>query len=413
MKQIKKWMQGIADSFMPKSMEQGLVAAVLSILSVFTFLVAICPGWYQGLPIYSELITGVTTFSGYDKTVDMQIVKVVLWGIPVFFFVFCGVCHFLQKKLEMEQQWLVVTLAEYVLWLVSIINGQKGCLFYSGVLLLWLVGYIILKGVGNEKLCSWLVGSLLAYVAFQSMASVGFSFILGHTGEVGKLVYGIPVVCTCLWALGSAVLLRKKKISMEKQIGFWQLLIPVGLLPMTTFQYYYETTGENFLLFYSSRYKLFVYGVVFVAIVYGVYAFVKAKKGVYPTTIMAVAMLRSFTMPEGILNIDFFHMGEMSTPFMQLQEYGKLPFFDLMPIHGLCDYYYSVIGYLFLDNTYLAMNGAMTIGNLLLAAILALVIYLVSERKESALLFAYCFVPFLCQTFLSHIFCTFSLVVFL
>ena len=78
MNQIRKRTQIMADFFVPNGIERGLVAAILSVLSVFTFLIATCPGWYESLPIYSELITGVTTFSGYNKAADMQIVKVVL-----------------------------------------------------------------------------------------------------------------------------------------------------------------------------------------------------------------------------------------------------------------------------------------------------------------------------------------------
>lgn len=404
MNQIRKRTQIMADFFVPNGIERGLVAAILSVLSVFTFLIATCPGWYESLPIYSELITGVTTFSGYNKAADMQIVKVVLWGIPVFFFVFCGVQNFLEKKMGMSKKTIIATLVAYVLWLVSIINGQEGGLFYGVLLLLWISCYCILKlerGAASGKvemqgqLVSVGVGSLLVYVAVYSVAGVIIPYVHGAVDETSTAIYGIPAVFTCLWILASVLILRVKKITMERQIALWQIVIPVCLIPMSKFTYFYEGTGESFLLFYSSKYKYFMYGLAILFVMYGVYAFIKQKKGIYVTTVMAIAMLRSFTMPEGILNIDFFHIGEMSTPFMQLQGHGKIPFFDLMPIHGACDYYYSVIDYIFLDNTYLSMNAAMTIGNILLAAFLAFVLYMVCERKEGALLLIYCFVPFI------------------
>ena len=388
MDQIRKRIQTILECFRPSNMKCGLLAAFLSVLSVFTFLIAICPEWYNSLPIYSELITGVTTFSGYNKVVDMQIVKVVLFGIPIFFFVFCGVQYFLEKKLRMPQNVLGVTLAGYILWLVSIINDQNGSMFYGIAIFLWLVCYSVLKQKDNA------VFGLLVYVAVQSIASVVIWCVNGN-GEEQSWIYVVSGVFTCLWIVGSVIGFRGKKYFVERQIDFWQIFIPVCLIPMSTFSYYYETTGETFLLFYSARYKYFMYGLAILFVAYSVYRYIKQKKEISVTTLISIAMLRSFTMPEGILNIDFFHMGEMSTPFMQLQEYGKLPFFDLMPIHGLCDYYYSVINFLFLDNTYLSMNGAMTIGNLLLAAALAVLIYVLCEKKTGALLLVYCFVPFI------------------
>lgn len=416
----KNRIKTILGFFSPDGMRMAVVAALFSVLTVFALLIAICPKWYETLPIYSELITGVTTFSGYNKAADMQIVKVVLWGIPVFFFGFCGVLRFLKTVVGMEQKALLVTFGGYLLWLISMINGQKSSLFFCVVLFLGIVSYCILKfgreiawdrgerpeekvssvpyigeAAFREQLISIGVGGLLAYIAFQSIGSVLFFYLNNRVEISNRFVYQIPAILACVWVIGSAVGIRKNKISMDRQLAFWQMIIPISLLPMATFRYLYEATGETFLLFYSSRYKYFMYGLAVLFAGYGIYAFLKKKKGIYVTTLIAVAMLRSFTMPEGILNIDFFHMGEMSTPFMQLQEYGKLPFFDVMPIHGLCDYYYSVIDYLFLDNTYLSMNGAMTIGNLLLAAFLSIVIYLFCERKEGALVLVYCFVPFI------------------
>lgn len=397
MKPIKNRIQSIIGGFAPDGAKTAVMAALLSLLGVFALVITLCPSWYDALPNYSELITGVTTFSGYNKEADMRIVKVVLLGIPVLFFVFCGAKRFLCQVAGMDQKTLAVTVGWYVLWVISVINGQKGCSFLGMALLLFVVCYSILKWqkeLSGEQLVSFGVGSLMAYVAMESAGILIFSFINQASAMNGSWIYEMPSVLACIWIVLSAVGVRREKVSVERQIAFWQVIIPVGILPMATFRYVYQTTGDAFLLFYSSRYKYFLYGVTAFFVLYGIYAFWRKKKGVYLTTVIATAMLRTFVMPEGILNMDFFHMGEMTTPFMQLQEYGKVPFFDLMPIHGLCDYYYSVIDFLFLDNTYLSMNGAMTIGNMILTAFFAAILYCFCQQKEGAYVLSYCFVPF-------------------
>lgn len=388
----------LVDYFCPEGKGMALTALLLSVFSVFTLLIALCPAWYEVLPTYSELITGVTTFSGYNKEADMRIVRIVLLAIPVFFFGFCGLIRFLCEEVRMERQALEVLACAYILWLVSIINKQGSPLFLGVLFLLFVVCYSILKlkrEVSLEQIRELGLTWFLTYVATESLGGVFFYFFGKSSGISNEWTYNIPWVLACVWTIINAVRIRTSINSLDRQIGFWQILIPIGLIPMAMFQYTYELTGETFLLFYSSKYKYCVYGMTLLFVFYGTYAFWKKKKGIYITTVIATALLRTFTRPEGVLNIDFFHMGEMSTPFMQFDEYGKIPFFDLMPIHGLCDYYYSAVNYFFLDNTYLSMNAAMTIGNLILAAFLSVVIYLLCNRKEGAYLLVYCFVPFM------------------
>lgn len=71
--------------------------------------------------------------------------------------------------------------------------------------------------------------------------------------------------------------------------------------------------------------------------------------------------------------VNMFHQGEMSVPMQQLWMYGKFPFFDIFPIHGLCDYYFQAWNYLLFDGSYAAWSDACYFGGLLLCACIACV----------------------------------------
>ena len=63
------------------------------------------------------------------------------------------------------------------------------------------------------------------------------------------------------------------------------------------------------------------------------------KPGIYLSTLMLVAINSVAATPEGILSVDFFHNGEMAFPMQQLVSFGKVPYFDIDPIHGFCDFF--------------------------------------------------------------------------
>ncbi|MBR1693551.1 MAG: hypothetical protein IJ711_12380 [Lachnospiraceae bacterium] len=377
------------------------LAMGMSALTVFTVLAVLCPAWYGTEMKYTELITGITTFSGYNKETDMRIVKILLLGIPVFYFLFCGLIQFVRHKIRIGKTALWTFVSAYFFELVLLMDGGEGAAFWGTALLLLFAGSCILfyeRDFQEKEYAAFLTVCLLGYAALQSLFTGVCAILHLNQRMLPQIAYQIPAAAAGILILLTAWTVRRGSRNLEWQSAVWQVVMPAGLLGMIYFSYDYESTGELFTLFYSARYRYLMYLLVLVFAGYAAYRLVRRKGGIYPTTVVAAAMLRVFTKPDGILNIDFFHMGEMSAPFAQLESYGRLPFFDLMPIHGFCDYYYSLIDFLFLDDTYLSVNAAMTIGNLVLAAFLALVLYLTCERKEWALLFAYCFMPFLINT---------------
>lgn len=393
--------KGIAKllTYMKPDGRTAAVAVSMGTLTVFVILAVICPAWYEALPAYTEFITGVTTFSGYNKEADMLIVKVLLLSIPVLALLFAALLQYLFRRVQMGEHVFLTFLGGYFLYLVQLMNGGS-CKAWGVWLLLLLVGYCILydgRTYDGEEWMSFLTVSLLAYVALQSVSMGLLRFLPSAQGQGNgsSLLFLLPSVMAGGLYLWYACAIRRGHVKGGFVTALGQMLIPAGLIGMDCFRYDYEGTGEVFGLFYSLRYRLCLYVLVLLFVGIAIYGFIRRPGRILPTTVMAVAMLRVFTKPEGILNIDFFHMGEMTAPFMQLEAYGRRPLFDLMPIHGLCDYYYSLVDKLFLDDTYLSVNAAVTIGNLLLAAVLSMVVYVVCERKEWALIFTYCFMPFM------------------
>ncbi len=126
----------------------------------------------------------------------------------------------------------------------------------------------------------------------------------------------------------------------------------------------------------------------------GFYERYKVGSDITFSSVVMLSLLRCFTQPEGMLSIDYFHNGEITMPMQQLMSYGKLPYLDVIPIHGLCDYYYGVINYLFFDGSYMALNASKVVGDLLAAMLLASVIWFFVKDKRQGLFLAYFFIPY-------------------
>ena len=149
-------------------------------------------------------------------------------------------------------------------------------------------------------------------------------------------------------------------------------------------------------LFYSGRWKYFCILLTLLLLIWAYFSSRKESR-IYPTTFVMAAMLRVFTQPEGLLSMDYFHNGEITLPMQQLMSYHKLPYLDLIPIHGLCDYYYGVIDYLFVRRIIsFPESAAKIVGDLAMAALLALVICYFMEHRVGIWL-VWLFMPFLGQ----------------
>lgn len=399
-KNDRQLVKKVTECFAPVSGKWAVTAMLLSFFTIFSIVTAFGRQWYTTLPEYSELITGVTTFSGYNKQIDMKIVTNALWALPAMFFLIQAFIRFLIKKVRMQREAGVFFLSTYVLFLLLLFNESQEWKNLGCIWLVLLAVYLLLtypKGMEMAQIKEFVLSAGLFCLAAYSLYLAVFWLLqrvmdLEAVLNTGSLILGLILV---VFILGYAFIYQRKNFALERHISFWQIFMPFGLLSFFWFQYRYEATGEVVTLFYSAIYKYLLCLAILISFVYGVYCFINKKNGVTLPTVISVACYRVFAKPEGILNVDFFHTGEMSVPWQQLEEFGKIPFWEVMPIHGLCDYYYSLINKVFFDGSYLSMNVAMTVGDLFLAVLLACVLYATVQKKEQALVFAYFFMPFM------------------
>ena len=131
-----RW-KGMA-AFLRPDGRTALAAMGLGALTVFAILVAVSPTWYETQAGFSEFITGMTTFSGYNKEADMRIVKCLLIGIPFFYCLFCVLLQMLIKVVQMKRRMRILFAVAYILWLTGVFDGAQDSLFGGIVLALLL-----------------------------------------------------------------------------------------------------------------------------------------------------------------------------------------------------------------------------------------------------------------------------------
>lgn len=376
--------------------QRKLEAMFYSLLSVCA-IVILAAGYLYGQEIkYEEFVTGLTTWTGYPKKADMQVVQLFLLGTPACFFLFQAILKREDSLLQEQKQVFHFLKIAYVILTFTVFAGNT---LWKELLLIYILLIVFFLALGKkltikEYVNTFLVTlfSYLSVIALLQAATIVLSSFEQRL-LLKKAAYMLQLLSLIIPVIYVAFLRKEKKEAARKLFAGSKLLLPLAFLGFFTF--YYETEqGAVVQLFYSGKWKLFCIALAAGFFCYEGYRLYKKKYDISVVTVICVAVLRIFTVPDGILNVDFFHMGEMTLPMQQLVSYGKLPYFDIVPIHGMCDYFYQVFNYLFLDGTYLSFNGAMVIGNLVFAAFYSILFYYTIEKKELALVFAYGFIPF-------------------
>lgn len=282
-----------------------------------------------------------------------------------------GKAEYGQRRENRQEKAVYGFMIGYAAVLLMILTQQRYMWQYAGLYAVLLLGYLLCQHtktsyVNCVEQASFVYGALTVLflaagwkVRIAQLWQAGSLVLLGITAVFFLMLCGLP-------QLGRLFV----KIKLEKYL---QILLPVGCLSFVHFRYQYEVTGQIMELFYSARWKYFCILLTLLLLIWAYFSSRKESR-IYPTTFVMAAMLRVFTQPEGLLSMDYFHNGEITLPMQQLMSYHKLPYLDLIPIHGLCDYYYGVIDYLFFDGSYLSLNAAKIVGDLAMAALLALVI---------------------------------------
>lgn len=388
--------------FKSLDLRTGIEAALGAVLTLFSIFSLFGKGWYDQIPVYKDLICGLTTWSGYNKQADLWLIQGAIIGLPLLFVMFAWILLKVkpvrqntgrEEKTDREKA-VYGFMIGYAAVLLMVLTQQKCMWQYAALYAVLLLGYLLCRCT-KESYVNCIGRAALVYGAFAVLfLAAGWKVRIAQLWQVGSLVLlGLTAVFFLLLC-GLPQLGRLfEQIKLEKYL---QVLLPLGCLSFVHFRYRYEVTGEVMELFYSGRWKYFCILLTLVLLVWAYFCSRKECR-IYPTTFVMAAMLRVFTQPEGLLSMDYFHNGEITLPMQQLMSYHKLPYLDLIPIHGLCDYYYGLIDYLFFDGSYLSLNAAKIVGDLAMAFLLALVICYFMEHRAGILL-VWLFMPFLVKT---------------
>lgn len=203
-------------------------------------------------------------------------------------------------------------------------------------------------------------------------------------------LYGIPLVCVV--ALCGALRLRRRAdFDVARAVAVAWAAAPCLLFATMRTTYLYA--GEPVELFPSWVSGRFLSAVI-VAILFGnLITLLRGKyTSVVPTAALCIAVYLTWSPPAPYIQSDWshylFHLGEITTPLQQWLEFGKLPFRDYHPVHGLCDYYFFALSHLFFDGTYSSCNAGIKIGICLQSALQIFVFSKVYPNKYASIIFA-------------------------
>ena len=374
-----------------------VLSALLSVLTLFAMLGNIVPELYGKLPAYAELICGITTWSGYNKQADLYLIQMVLLGLPclfaVFAFVYMAWKRFWRSRGEgCGTVWTVTYVAVLCLFFVK----NRYAVVY---LMIWMVLFAGYHIAARRNQTGRFVPALMLALVTGYTAVAGILCLSCFAPAVGsiwqKYADVFPVIVAVLFFAFLLLPIDEKKYDLLLWI---QIFMPVAWLGFVHFRYRYETDGALMELFYSGRWKWCCVLLCLAMILLCVLEKKKTGSKISVSTFAMLAVMRCYSLPEGMLSIDFFHNGEISMPMQQFVSYGKLPYLDFIPIHGFCDYYYGIINYLFFDGSYMALNAAKTVGDLFAAIFLAVLLWFFVGNRYQGLFLSYFFVPYLVKT---------------
>lgn len=350
------------------------LAALFSLAAAAFSIWLIKPYFYNKLPVYDELVAGGTIWDGYYKQGDLYVFYLMLFLIPLFFCLFLLALH---KAVPCGRGFRKTEGTE--------ISGRgegsrrrSGCLSYGKYFMAFLV-------------CE------TSLLALQNTAA---AFLPGHREGLQRAVWAAAVFLPVVFlGISAWFLLKKKDIDSlaEKVLLFSQLIPALGLPGYYRFYYEYEGAGDRIQLYYSPKWKLFCMAVFLVFFLWQLIQVLKKKPGIYLSTLMIAAVNSVAAVPEGILSVDFFHNGEMSFPMQQLLSYGKMPYFDLDPIHGFCDFFYSAVNRVFFDGAYMSQSAAVMAAELFMAAFLSFVMGKCIRNRYAVFITVCLLMPYLVQ----------------
>lgn len=352
--------------------------------ALFSLLVSGGIGWllkdflYGKIPVYEELVAGGSIWDGYNKQGDMTLFYLLYLLIPFFFCFFLWLRHTLFKTEKIKSEKTEEKEKKGTAEKEKTVKSAAG------------KGEVLLQGIA---------AALFSIQAVRALESAAEAMMPGHR-EILNLLADVAAVCVVVFVCAVWYLQKCKKTdenSVSYVLMIAQLFLPFCFLGYYQFYYQFESEEGLIQLFYSAKWKWFCILLFVGFLAYQIRNVWKKKKGIYLSSLVMIAVGLVAGTPEGILSVDFFHNGEMSFPMQQLLSYGKLPYFDLDPIHGFCDYFYSLMNLVFFDGSYFSQSAASMAAGMVMAAFLAFVMGKCIKNSYAAFLLIYFTMPYFVQ----------------
>lgn len=362
----KQW-----DRLRIRSGAEAAAAALFSVSAACLTGFFVSRAYYKRLPVYSEFTAGGTVYSGYNKQGDMCLFYLLIVLFPVLFAGFLFLKHYLQDTVQPA-------------FLNSAQTYRKDERKQQG-------------GIRLKKAENIAVPMIMGCSAVRAAETVLTAGNRTFSGFLAKL----SICCMILWCvfvLIYAVSAEKRKQDMtgfrERTSACFQLVLPVVFLGYSRFYYDYERENTLIELYHSAKWKGFCLLLTAALFLWQCCRIYRRKTGISVCSYAVLSVMITTVQPEGSLSVDFFHNGEMALPMQQLLSYGKIPYFDLDPIHGFCDFLYSFFNYLFFDGSYFSQNAGIMAAGMLMAAVLAVLIGLSARNDGLKLVLILIFMPY-------------------
>ncbi len=359
----------------------SVLSVILALITTYLAVILLKESIYDQATTYNSLVSGTISYYDYYKAGDKNIIYLFLFGTAAGYYFWTLMINVV-KKYELHREISFYGICGVMLLGVyQMLNhtfGKKHLVCF-GMLMVLLALCVKMK----ERLYAslqFLIYSEILGTSLVMLGSKAYMYVKGQefTGYT-KLLFLVQCLLLLMSVIFAALYGRKISNSTGNKIVFLiQMATPIWLVWYTVFLYKYK---GNLVVQYPS-------GVLFAlwVAVFGVTLFKNVKKYrkhdfkkicTASGALEVAAMFTYMKIPVGMIQTEpiyMFHYGEYEVSTQQLFSYGKLPFFDYFPIHGLCDYYFGMVNRIFYSGTYATFEAALIVGSAILVGALAWVL---------------------------------------
>nr|MBQ8252111.1 hypothetical protein [Lachnospiraceae bacterium] len=383
---MKSLLKKISNLFLPGRTSDACISVTGALILTYAFISRLYTSIYDTQVVLPELFTGTSAFKNYYKPADFLIPRYFILGFLIVFLllsfwinlhrIYAG--HISPVFLFCEISAIAYGVKKYFG-----LADRSELLFLGGLFLLTVLCF----RKKYDELEHLLMLQAVVYFSTRLLLRLAVSFFIISDDTALKyadyLFFAGYLLCI-LVSLGKSIrilAMARKVISVAGQLI-------LCLFPLTLIRFTHKYYGETFVYKCSSVILPAVL-IVLAGATLVIFCTVVKKNEHSSWTFAALGALQiPYIYEVGAFEpINLFHFGELTVPMQQLSMYGKIPYLDFFPIHGMCDYFFQAINQLFLDGSYTSFPFAYHIGSVVLCGIVAYIIYKCIPQKSVALVF--------------------------